>query len=89
MRLTLSAGAGDMASIDLGGLNGGYLGHDDLAATGGNLYLFIDGEEWGSLFFHMVDGKLRIELGQFDFETGDWESKSRLTKSVAETKVDS
>ena len=42
----------------------------ELAGYGGNLYLFADGVEIGSLFFHTVDGRLRVALGQFDPQGG-------------------
>lgn len=41
----------------------GYFDAGELAGYGGNLYLFADGVEIGSLFFHTVDGRLRVALG--------------------------
>ena len=78
MRITMGADHGTVASIELGpaaeptnpAVDVGYFDDGELAGYGGNLYLFADGVEIGSLFFHTVDGRLRVALGQFDPQGG-------------------
>lgn len=85
-RITMETGPCTVASLELGaasepdgpGVGVGYFDAGDLAVFGGNLYLFVDGEEIGSLFFHTVDGKLRVELGQFDPDEQDWVARNPL-----------
>lgn len=62
----------------------GFFDDGDLAAYGGNLYLYLDGQEYGSLFFYTVDGKPRTELGQFRPEPQQWESVNLLVSTVPE-----
>lgn len=78
MRITMGADRGTVTSIELGpaaeptnpAVGVGYFDAGELAGYGGNLYLFADGVEIGSLFFHTVDGRLRVALGQFDPQGG-------------------
>lgn len=64
---------------------------DDLASFGGNLYIHVDGDEWGSLWFtgfgaeYDEFGSPRIELGQFDHGTEMWETRNPLTTTVRAT----
>jgi hypothetical protein len=45
-----------------------------LTQNGGNLYLYADGHEIGSLWFHRdVDGVLRVTLGSLNLEASEWE----------------
>lgn len=38
-----------------------------------NLYIYVDGKEYGSLFFdRLEDGRLVIELGQYDVVEQHW-----------------
>lgn len=62
----------------------GFFDNGDLGSYGGNLYLRIDGQEYGSLFFYTVDGNVRIELGQFLPEPQQWEPVNPLTTTVAD-----
>lgn len=73
MILTLDGGAGTLATINLDENAG------DLRATGGNLYLNIDGVEWGSVWFDTEAGTLRIMLGQFDLDEQWWAERNPLT----------
>jgi hypothetical protein len=84
MKLRLDAGGQSLADINLGELSDrhGYLDEGDLAHTGGNLYLYVDGVEWGSLFFHAPEGNLTITLGQYDSKTGDWRKRAALVRPV-------
>ena len=83
-RLTLDAAGRTIADIDLGetvesGTGLGYFDAGELSATGGNLYLNIDGEEYGSLFFFREpDGTVSITLGSFDPERQDWVESATL-----------
>lgn len=54
----------------------------DLALTGGNLYIFIDGQEYGSLYFYGERGEPRIMLGQFAAEEDEWVDRNPLTGPV-------
>ena len=80
MRITMGADRGTVTSIELGpaaepsnpGVGVGYFDAGDLAGYGGNLYLFADGVEIGSLFFHTVDGRLRVALGSSTRKGGGW-----------------
>lgn len=77
MNLTLTPDATSvLANIDLGDPTpdgSGYFNDGDLAVSAGNLYLHIDGEEVGSLFF-LADsaGQVTVTLGYFDVDQGDW-----------------
>lgn len=85
MRLTLDHG-GTAIELDLGAPSSkegvGFFDDADFAAYGGNIYLHIDGVEYGQLFFYTVDGKPRIELGQFIPAAQQWEPVNPLTTSV-------
>ncbi len=87
MQLTLELGHRRI-DIDLGEPSDddghGFFDDGDLAAYGGNLYLHLDGQEYGSLFFYVTGGRPRIELGQFQPETQQWEPANPLTSTVAE-----
>lgn len=87
MKLTIDLGHRQI-DIDLGDPSDedghGFFDGGDLAAYGGNLYMHIDGQEYGSLFFYTVAGKARVELGQFLPEVQQWESVNPLTSTVAE-----
>lgn len=83
--VTLTNGVSDtpIATIDLGPSSGVYFDRGDLAAVAGNLYLFIDGKEYGSLFFHRTrdeGGEVAVELGQFDATEQQWVSRNPLTR---------
>lgn len=75
-------------TIDLGDAHGGsgefsYYDEGDLGAYGGNLYIFVDGVEYGSLFFVERDGRIAIELGQYREEPSqEWEATNPLTEPV-------
>ena len=70
MKLTLDAAAGTLAEIDLGDL---VETEGELEATGGNLYLYIDGIEVGSLWFHRNGDNVSVTLGAFSEATQGWE----------------
>lgn len=80
-QIRLEGPTGTLASFDM----------DDLAAYGGNLYIKVDGEEWGSLWFtgfgaeYDEFGSPRIELGQYDNGTEMWETRNPLIVPVPET----
>ncbi len=86
MKLTLRADGAPLADIDLGEAEprSGYFDEGDLASTSGNLYIEIDGQEYGSLFFMIEDGRLTITLGQFDFTNELWEERNPLVDPVVE-----
>lgn len=80
--LTLSGDKGVIATIDItredGGVGDDYAG-GEVAAQGGNLYLAIDGQEFGSLWItYGEDGTPKITLGQYDPETEGWEERSAI-----------
>lgn len=81
MKLEIVGHQGTIAVIDLGDGACGYFTGESI---GGNLYLHLDGEEYGSLFINPNDdtGQPEIALGQFDGETQDWEYRARLTETV-------
>ena len=54
---------------------------------GGNVYLYVDGEEYGSLFVHQHDGKTLVTLGQYDDETQEWVTRNDLRPIPAEAQV--
>lgn len=60
----------------------GFFDDGDLASYGGNIYLHIDGQEYGQLFFYTENGQPRIELGQFTPASQQWEPANPLTTSV-------
>lgn len=79
MKLTLDAAGATIATVDLGEPERGYFDGADLGHTGGNLYLNIDGKEYGSLFFFADDdGTVVITLGAFVPRTQDWQDKNPL-----------
>lgn len=81
MRLTLDGAGANLASIDLGEPGErGYFEEGELANTGGNLYLNLDGEEYGSLFFFQRDGVVTITLGAFDPHRHEWVEKGVLDR---------
>jgi hypothetical protein len=55
-----------------------------MSATGGNLYLQVDGHEYGQLFIYTVDGEPRLELGQFRPEHHEWRPTNPLVDRVAD-----
>lgn len=58
-------------------------GEGDLDAYSGNLYVFVDGAAYGSLFFIERDGRLNIELGQYrNGPHQEWEPANPLTDPV-------
>lgn len=74
--LSLEGDHGELARIDVtdeGGWAGG-----DLSANGGNLYLYIDGKEMGSIWIQYDADGPKVTLGQYDPETMDWEERSTV-----------
>lgn len=85
MKLTLKADGPDLAVFDLGEPHAtGYFDEGDLCSTSGNLYIELDGVEYGSLFIMIEDGRPTITLGQFDYATEDWEERNPLVNPVVE-----
>lgn len=83
MKLTLDGAGRNLAEIDLGEPDtNGYLDGGDLSATGGNLYLNVDGKEYGSVFFFVRNGNLTITLGQFDDDAQEWVERVTLDHPV-------
>lgn len=84
MRLMLDAAAATLGNIDLGEPSDhGEFDEGDLAPTSGNLYLYLDGKEYGSLFFfRRKDGTVTITLGQFDADKQEWVEKAELDHPV-------
>jgi hypothetical protein len=78
-----------LLEFDLGEADQGYFDTGDLAESTGNLYLYVDGVEFGSLFFHADDAPLEISLGQYDHQQEDWVERSRLVRSVNYTEENS
>lgn len=87
---TLTLGTGPdrpaFARLDITPVEGGFIEGGDLGETGGNLYLYLDGQEWGSLFIHYIDGTPQITLGQHAPDTddceGEWCERNPLTHPV-------
>lgn len=74
---------GLLLALDAPLSGGDFVGEGDLGLTGGNLYIFIDGEEYGSLFFYGMRGKPRIMLGQSAAEEeGTWIDRNPITGPV-------
>lgn len=72
--LSLHGDKGELARVDVTNEDGWAGG--DLSANGGNLYLYIDGRELGSLFISYDEhGRPSITLGQYDPETEGWEER--------------
>lgn len=64
----------EMFRIDLGQADSaGEFTGGTLGFTGGNLYLFVDGQEYGSLYFTEEGGDLQVTLGQYTTRTEEWE----------------
>lgn len=61
-----------------------YLDAGDLAQSGGNLYLTINGKEYGSLFFQHDPntGNAVVTLGAYNPKMMDWQEKSELRAPV-------
>ena len=72
-----------VAHLTLAGDGDTYLDEGDLAGTSGNLYIVVNGEEYGSLFFHRVNGEVMITLGRYEQEEEGWVERSTLTKGGA------
>ena len=67
-------------TIDLGDPDekDGLFDDGDIGAYAGNIYLHIDGKEYGSLYIHHdQDGPL-IELGQYDPDADEWVQRAQL-----------
>lgn len=82
---TITLGNGDrtLATIELGEAVAspsgvGYFDEGALATSCGNLYVYVDGAEMGSLFFHTLKGSLWVELGQFDPLVGMWDAANPI-----------
>lgn len=69
-----------LAQLDLGepSEDGGYYDNGDLAGLAGNLYIHVDGQEWGSLYFWARNGEPTISLGQYDPWSEQWEDRNPL-----------
>lgn len=87
MKLTIDLGY-DQIDVDLGEPSSdgdiGFFDNGDLHHYNGNVYLHIDGQEYGSLFIYAVGGRPRIELGQFLPEAQQWESVNPLISTYNE-----
>lgn len=73
--ITLESSSGPLARFELGEPSeSGFYDADDgaLADYGGNLYLYVDGVELGSLFFFAENGRMTVTLGRLDVESGEW-----------------
>lgn len=89
MKLELHNGARSLGTLDLGEPDQGYFDQGALAPTEGNLYLYLDGKEYASLFFTADEnGNPRIHLGQFDHSLGEWVIRNPITVSVPETRLE-
>lgn len=62
----------------------GYVVGGPLAGTSGNLYVFINGVEYGSLFFHRFVEKDSVSLGAYSDETEWWEPKATIYEPIPE-----
>jgi hypothetical protein len=80
MILELDTGASRVAKLDLGDpAPDGYFDDGDLVATSGNLYLYVDDVEIGSLFFYQSkNGAITVTLGEFDVDRQDWVDRNPL-----------
>lgn len=75
--LSLQGDKGELASIDVTNEDGWAGG--ELSANGGNLYLYIDGVELGSIWIsYDKSGRPSITLGQYDPETEGWEERTTV-----------
>lgn len=52
----------------------------ELAHYGNNLYIELDGREFGSLWLHDEDGEPVLSLGQYDEDTQGWEPRNDLRR---------
>lgn len=87
VKLTMSADRDLIAEVDLGDpVPGGstqFFEAGELGSTSGNLYLYLDEVEVGSLFFTVHDGQVHVTLGRFDAETQDWIEQNPLLPEVS------
>lgn len=52
----------------------------DLEPLNGNIYIYVDGAEYGSLFFHRDDdGRVVVSLGQYDGDAEQWVPRNPVT----------
>lgn len=79
MKLTLNFG-NRQEEIDLGDpdTRDGLFDNGDIGAYAGNIYLYVDGREYGSLFIHHDEHGPIIELGQFDETADEWVTRAAL-----------
>lgn len=79
MKLTLNFGH-RQEEIDLGepDARDGLFDNGEIGAYAGNIYLYVDGREYGSLFIHHDDQGPIIELGQFDETSDEWVTRAAL-----------
>lgn len=80
IRVKLNGPTGDLATFELRGVNADGDNEGDLGAYGGNAYIYVDGKEYGSLWFHRPepDGPIHVALGAFSPETENWERVGTL-----------
>lgn len=75
---------GPITTLDLDFGADGYVEGGDLATTGGNLYLHIDGQECASLLFTKApDGTITVTLGHFLPGEGEWAQANPITTQRA------
>ena len=83
LRTDPDSDAGLLLALDAPITDGDYIEEGDLGLTGGNLYIFIDGQEHGSLYFYGMRGRPRIMLGQPAAEgEGVWVDRNPITGPV-------
>ena len=78
-KLTLNFGH-RQEEIDLGepDARDGLFDNGEIGAYAGNIYLYVDGREYGSLFIYHDDQGPVIELGQFDETADEWVTRAAL-----------
>lgn len=81
--LTLKTGSSTRIALNLGNANDGYFDEGDLAEYYGNIYLLIDGQEYGSLFVHRDGERITITLGRYSPDRRQWEEVNPLTEPLA------